>query len=56
VDGRAFDGQPSPEFLLPAASDPRDAQREEGERLLQAAVVSIAQEVRQALERLHPQE
>lgn len=51
VDGRAFDGYPAPDCVLPAASDPRDARRDEGERLLQAAVASIAEEVRQALER-----
>lgn len=51
VDGRAFDGHPAPGFVLPVESDPRDARREDGERLLQAAIASIAEEVRQTLAR-----
>ncbi len=51
VDGRAFDGYPSPEYVLPVGSDPRYAQREEGERLLREAVSTIADEVRRALAR-----
>ena len=49
VDGRAFDGQAAPDFNVPVDSDPRYARREEGERLLEAAVTRIAEEVRQTL-------
>ncbi len=51
VDGRAFDGHPTPGFIVPAASDLRGSVAAEGERYVQEAVATIAEEVWQALAR-----
>jgi creatinine amidohydrolase len=51
VDGRAFDGFPTPDYSVPAESDPRAAQRAAGETFVRDAVATIVEEVRQALAR-----
>lgn len=52
VDGSAFDGRPSPGFLLPRDDDPRESSAEEGRTILRAEVERIVREVRGELERL----
>jgi creatinine amidohydrolase len=42
VDGKAFDGSPTPDFTLPPESDPRDASAELGRRVLDAEVDRLA--------------
>jgi len=44
VEGSAFAGNPAPGFALPTTADPRDAERAEGERLVDGVVQAIAGE------------
>ncbi|HZS89120.1 MAG TPA: creatininase family protein [Chloroflexota bacterium] len=52
VNGRAFDGYPTPDFTVPHEADPRLSTREEGEMLLQKGVERIADDVRRTLDEL----
>lgn len=42
VDGRAFDGHPTPDFTVPPESDPRNASAELGRKVLDAEVERLA--------------
>ena len=52
VDGPAFDGEPTADFTVRPDADPRQATREEGERILGEEVRAAAEQVRRELERL----
>jgi creatinine amidohydrolase len=45
VDGRAFDGYPSPGFAVPEHADPRNATRAEGDRIMAEEIDWIAREL-----------
>lgn len=49
VDGKAFDGDPTPDFTLRRESDPRGAGPELGRRVLDAEVDQLAESVRKDL-------
>ena len=51
VDGAAFDGEPTPEFVVAPHADPRSATREEGEQILDREVQAAVARVREALAR-----
>src|SRR5262249_7451476 len=52
VDGPAFDGDPTPERTVRPDADPRQATREEGERILAREVERLAELVRRELRTL----
>lgn len=52
VDGRAFDGRPSPHFLLPDEADPRHSTRQEGERLVEQEVRSLVSDLQHRLDQV----
>ncbi len=58
VEGSAFAGSPAPGFALPATADPRNAERAEGERLVDRVVQAIVGDVRAHLDAVlaHPAE
>jgi len=45
-DGRAFAGNPTPDFNLSTSADPRYSSREEGEALIEAVVSFTIDNVR----------
>jgi creatinine amidohydrolase len=52
VDGKAFDGSPTPDFTLRSESDPRDASAELGRRVLDAEIIRLATVVQEHLRSL----
>ena len=53
VDGKAFDGHPTPDFTLRPEADPRDASPELGRAVLEAEVERLAAIVQRHLKTLH---
>jgi creatinine amidohydrolase len=52
IDGRAFDGSPTPGLLLPTDADPRYAERDAGERILDEEVRGVVEEVHRHLDEI----
>jgi creatinine amidohydrolase len=52
VEGRAFAGNPTPDFNLSSSADPRYSSREEGEALIESVVSFTVESVRRQLEEI----
>ncbi len=50
VDGKAFDGEPTPDFTLRTESDPRDASADLGRQVLEARINRLVEVTKESIE------